>query len=91
MSKLEQERRRLSQEHHLDYFRKEFNPLEMMPVYFHTSGKLVFASLVPTETKRTSSRAILVIALGPLTSECPAWSVSSMVLNRLSSLVNSTT
>ena len=48
MSKLEQERRRLSQEHHLDYFRKEFNPLEMMPVYFHTSGKLVFASLVPT-------------------------------------------
>ena len=51
MSKMEQERRRLSQEHHLDYFRKEFSPLEMVPVYYHTSGGLVFASLVPAGKK----------------------------------------
>lgn len=47
MSEIPQERQRLAQKTNLDYFRQDFGPTDMVPVYSYTSRRLVFSSLVP--------------------------------------------
>lgn len=47
MSQVPLERRRLAQENNLNCVRKDFGPVDMVPVYSHTSHGLVFSSLVP--------------------------------------------
>ena len=51
MSKIEQEKKRLSQESKLQYFKQDFKPLEMVPLYHSIRGGLVFSSLVPLKRK----------------------------------------
>lgn len=47
MSEIQQEQQRLAQETNLNYFRQDFGPTDMVPVYSETSQGLVFSSLVP--------------------------------------------
>ena len=51
MPNLEQEKKRLSQESKLQYFKQDFKPLDMVPVYHSTDGGLIFSSLVPIQMK----------------------------------------
>ncbi len=51
MPNLEQEKKRLSQESKLRYFKQDFKPLDLVPVYHSTGGGLIYSSLVPVKQK----------------------------------------
>ena len=51
MPNLKQEKKRLSQESKLEYFKQDFKPLDMVPVYHSVRGGLIYSSLVPVKQK----------------------------------------